>query len=65
MHALFFPLPKATLFDESCFWALLLPTTVHSRVSDIWRSYIAQRLMWDIGRSLVFSSPFVVQVDDP
>lgn len=28
---------------------LLLPVTVHGRVSDIWRGYIGQRIMRDIG----------------
>ena len=29
-------------FDKQAFFALLLPITVHGRVSDIWRSYISQ-----------------------
>lgn len=53
---------QATLFRDSCFWSLLLPSTPHGRVSDIWRSYIAQRLMWDTGTFLAFASPFVTQV---
>ena len=28
--------------DNQAFFALLLPITVHGRVSDIWRSYISQ-----------------------
>ena len=33
-------------FQES-FWGLLLPVTVHGRVSDIWRAYLTQKLLWD------------------
>jgi hypothetical protein len=52
---------QATLFAPKCLWGLLLPASVHGRVSDIWRSYIMQRLMWDIGQGVAFASPFVVQ----
>ena len=52
---------QATLFAQKCLWGLLLPASVHGRVSDIWRSYIMQRLMWDIGQGVAFVSPFVVQ----
>jgi hypothetical protein len=34
---------------------------VHGRVSDIWRGYAAQRLMWDTGHSLAFTPPLVTQ----
>ena len=53
---------QATLHFEAGFWGLLLPTTVHGRVSDIWRSYFAQRLFWDVGLRLGFiARPLVVQ----
>lgn len=52
---------QATLFAKSCFWALLLPLGVHGRVSDIWRSFIAQTLMKLTGNTLAFSSPWVKQ----
>lgn len=45
---------QATLHFHAGFWALLLPTTVHNRISDIWRSYIAQRLLWDVGLCVGF-----------
>ena len=50
---------QATLFMENGFSLMLLPSTVHGRVSDIWRSYLAQA----VGREcrLVFSSPWVTQ----
>lgn len=53
---------QATLVLPSGFWSLLLPITVHGRVSDIWRSYAALRLMWDLDLRLAFSTaPRVVQ----
>ena len=52
---------QATLHFKPAFWALLLPITVHGRVSDIWRSYIAQRLFWDCDLQLGFiARPLVV-----
>ena len=52
---------QATLFSRDSMWAMFLPTTVHGRVSDIWRSYIAQRLMWDVGQHVMFHDAFVSQ----
>ena len=53
---------QATLHFKPGFWALLLPITVHGRVSDIWRSYFAQRLFWDVGLRLGFAArPLVMQ----
>ena len=57
---------QATLHFKNSFWALLLPVTVHGRVSDIWRSYIAQRLFWDTGLQVGFTArPLVVQNRNP
>jgi hypothetical protein len=52
---------QATLFSRQSMWTLYLPTTVHGRVSDIWRSYIAQRLMWDVGQHVMYHDAFVKQ----
>ena len=53
---------QATLHFSSSFFGLFLPVTVNGRVSDIWRSYIAQRLFWDVGIKLGFAArPLVVQ----
>jgi hypothetical protein len=38
---------------------------VHGRVSDIWRGYIAQRLLWDVGHSIAFAPPMVKQLRNP
>ncbi len=34
-------------------------------MSDIWRSYITQRLLWDIGDQLAFTAPSVSQLRTP
>jgi hypothetical protein len=57
---------QATLFrGRAALWALLLPKTVHGRVSDIWRSYIMRRLLADYGFDTAFSGAWVVQHRNP
>ena len=57
---------QATLHFEASFWALLLPITVNRQVSDVWRSYIAQRLFWDVGLQVGFlARPLVVKEWNP
>lgn len=51
---------QATLHHRNGFFALLLPKTVNGRVSDIWRSYLSQRLFWDCDKLIGFTSPVVV-----
>lgn len=55
---------QATLHFPSMYWGLYLPMTVTGRVSDIWRSYIVQRLMRDLAVSLdvIYSPALVTQV---
>ena len=48
-----------TLFLPSAFWALVLPTMVSTRASDIIRSYWAQKLLWLIGNNIAFYPPTV------
>jgi hypothetical protein len=50
-----------TFFHKSAFFTLYLPSHVSMRVSDIWRSYIAQKLIWSLGKHLAFSGPNAVQ----
>ena len=52
---------QSTLWAYSGFWGLLLPISVHGRVSDIWRSYIMQRVMADAGLHVAFSDAWVEQ----
>jgi len=56
---------QATLVLQPALWSLLLPVSVHGRVSDIWRSYIAQRLLWDAGKVIAFTPPRVTQFRNP
>jgi len=51
---------QATVHLYEAFWGLLLPVTVHGRVSDIWRSYLTEKLLWDIGQVVGFTLPHVV-----
>jgi len=51
---------QATL-ERNAFLTLLLPMTVHGRVSDIWRSYIAQRVLRASGLRWGFHRADVVQ----
>ena len=52
---------QATLFTYEAFFMLFLPITVHGRVSDIWRSYLGQKLLKDSGYKIVFTPAQVVQ----
>lgn len=50
-----------TLFHQLAFWGLYIPATTAFRVCDIWRGYMVQRLLWDAGLSLCFTSPTAIQ----
>jgi hypothetical protein len=54
-----------TVYLQEAFWGLLLPVTTSMRVCDIWRGYWVQRLLWEIGGSLCFTPPTVVQHRNP
>ena len=56
---------QATMYAYKALWGLLLPITVHGRVTDIWRAYFTQRLMWDVGLRLAFAPPWVAQHRNP
>lgn len=60
------PLNAQTLLvRQPVFWGLMLPVTVHGRVSDIWRGYFLQRICRDMRTEhescVSFHSPFVHQ----
>ncbi|CAM9705879.1 unnamed protein product [Ectocarpus sp. 4 AP-2014] len=57
---------KATLHFPVAFWGMLLPVTVHERVSDIWRSYFTQTLLPSAGAVVGFAPPWVTrELEDP
>lgn len=55
-------LVQATLHFPVAFWGMLLPVTVHGRVSDIWRSYFTQVLLPAAGAVASFAPAWVEQV---
>lgn len=50
-----------TFFHQAAFFTMYIPSTPSMRVSDIWRGYIAQKLIWEKGFKLVFSGPNAIQ----
>lgn len=50
---------QSTMHMYCSMWALFLPVSPHLRVTDIWRSLIAQRLFSDIGVRIVIHPPIV------
>lgn len=50
-----------TLFLRKAFWSMVLPISVPDRVTDIYRSYWAQRLLWLIDEYLAFVPPNAFQ----
>ena len=50
---------QSTLFEYNSFWGMLLPMTVHGRVSDIWRSYFTQKVMWERNKLMAFCPAIV------
>lgn len=52
---------QATIHARDALWLTLLPHSVHGRVADIWRSYISQALMWQVGLRAAFALPWVHQ----
>ena len=52
-----------TLFHSNAFWALMLPVSVSSMASDVIRGYWAQRLLWEVGGSVVVYPPTIYRDD--
>jgi len=50
-----------TLFHRDVFALLYLPSYCSFRMTDIWRSFIAQRCLWEHDENVVFHSATVVQ----
>lgn len=55
-------------FNSQCTWwwppafpLLYLPCFASFRMTDIWRSFVAQRCLWEIGHGVLFHSPEMVQ----
>ena len=52
---------QSTWWWPDAFPLLYLPSCCSFRMTDIWRSFIAQRCLWEIGAGLVFHGPEVFQ----
>jgi hypothetical protein len=50
---------QATLFHEKAFFGMILPLSVNGRVSDIWRSYILERILRIEGDQIAFCPAIV------
>lgn len=56
---------QATLWARDAFRYLALPTSVSGRVSDIWRSYIAQYFFHKQSLHVLFVPPYIDQIRNP
>lgn len=52
---------QATWWHKSLWSLLYFPSSVSWRAADIWRGYIAQKIMWQINANLLYVSPQVYQ----
>jgi hypothetical protein len=52
---------QSTWWWPDAFPLLYLPSNCSFRMTDIWRSFVAQRCLWEIGGELVFHTAEVVQ----
>lgn len=53
---------QATLWPKRYFSLCYLPSTCSIRMTDIWRGYIAQRILYECGEGVKFEKPAVTQV---
>lgn len=52
---------QSTWWFPAAYPLMYLPSYCSFRMTDIWRSFIAQRCLWELGFGLVFHSPEVIQ----
>jgi hypothetical protein len=52
---------QTTWWWPVAFPLLYLPSCCSFRMTDIWRSFVAQRCLWEFGAGVVFHAPEVVQ----
>lgn len=52
---------QATWFNREAFMLMYLPSHCSFRMTDIWRSFVAQRCLWESGEGIVFRAPSVYQ----
>ncbi|MCI0704427.1 MAG: STELLO glycosyltransferase family protein [Planctomycetia bacterium] len=56
---------QSTWWWPEAYPLLYLPSFCSFRMTDIWRSFVAQRCLWELGHGLVFHSAEVVQERNP
>jgi hypothetical protein len=53
---------QSTWWWPEAYPLMYLPSYCSFRMTDIWRSFVAQRCLWELERNLVFHAPEVVQL---
>ncbi len=56
---------QTTWWWPAAYPLMYLPSFCSFRMTDIWRSFIAQRCIWELGLGLVFHGPEVYQLRNP
>lgn len=56
---------QATWWFREAFPLLYLPSTCTFRMTDIWRSFVAQRCLWELDMGVTFHPPQVIQQRNP
>lgn len=56
---------QSTWWFPEAFPLLYLPSYVTFRMTDIWRSFVAQRCLWQLGRQITFHAPDMYQDRNP
>lgn len=56
---------QATWWFRAAFPLMYLPSTCTFRMTDIWRSLVAQRCLWELGQGVTFHPPEVEQARNP
>jgi len=56
---------QSTWWFPEAYPLMYLPSFVSFRMTDIWRSFIAQRCLWAVGYGLVFHGPEMYQERNP
>jgi hypothetical protein len=52
---------QSTIFRRAAFPLLYLPSRCTFRMTDIWRSLVAQRCLWELGEGIIFRNASVYQ----
>lgn len=56
---------QATTWEKSVFPLMYLPVTCSFRMTDIWRSFVAQRILRENSGDIIFTAPTVYQERNP